>query len=233
MVSLFVGFFTIALVMFFSLNGDLHTYVQFHSFLIVVGGTVAVLLTATPTTVLKSMFRSLLQLLKTEQKFRDFADEFAQLSRNRGSVVNSKHPLIQYAIQLWVQGTSEELFIPLLSQKRRELEVREMDATFALKNLTKYPPTLGMTGTVMGMITLFANLDSSKDKIGSSLSIAMTATFFGLILANLVIAPLADRMHVRQVSQQRLLDQVYEILLLIHHDEPAALIGEEIKDRVA
>ncbi len=233
MISLFVGIAGIVAVMVLSLWGETTQYVQMHSVVMVLGGTISILFLSTPMQVLKSLYKSLLALFRTEQSFNDMVANLQSLSKNKGSVPNAEHPLIQYAVQLWVQGTSPELFIPLLSQKRREIESRQMDATFTMKNLAKYPPTLGMAGTVTGMIALFANLDSSKDKIGSSLSMAMTATFFGLILANMVIAPLADRLQVRRVHQQRLLDHIYEILLLINRDEPASLINGEMKDRVA
>lgn len=233
MASLIVGFISLVMIVVVSIKGDVGTYLQAHSILIVLGGTSGILLLSTPNTVLKALWRSLLGMFKTDISFANLTSDLGALAKKKSAISASAHPLIQYALQLWESGTDNDLFIPLLSQRRRELEVREMEAVFALKNLSKYPPTLGMVGTVMGMITLFANLDTAKDKIGSSLSIAMTATLMGLILANMVISPLADRLHVRQVSQQRLLDHVYEILLLIHRGEPASLIGEEMKDRAA
>lgn len=233
MISLFIGILGIFTVMWASLQGDSTQYFQMHSVVMVLGGTVAILFFSTPMPVLKSLWKSLLAMASKEQEFTDMLSDLQHLSKNKNAPLDASHPLTQYAVTLWSQGTPPELFIPLLSQKRRELESRQMDATFALKNLTKYPPTLGMAGTVTGMIALFANLDTNKDKIGSSLSIAMTATFFGLILANMVISPLADRLQVRRVNNQRLLDHIYEILLLINRDEPAALINGEMKDRVA
>jgi len=83
------------------------------------------------------------------------------------------------------------------------------------------------------MIGLFSVLDSSKDNIGTSLSAAMTATFLGLFLSNFLLSPLADRLHIKQIQQNRLYENVYEVLLLINRDEPSVLIQEEINDRSA
>jgi chemotaxis protein MotA len=85
----------------------------------------------------------------------------------------------------------------------------------------------------MGMISLFSALDENRSNIGSALSIAMTATFFGLVLANVFISPLADRLHVRQVHMHRTLENMYELLLLINQGEPTALIKEELNERAA
>jgi chemotaxis protein MotA len=143
----------------------------------------------------------------------------------------SNHHFISYAQELWNQGIDPELFIVLMSQKKAELESHTFDSVHALKNLAKYPPTLGMTGTVMGMISLFSSLDDNKNSVGTALSVAMTATFMGLILANILISPLADRLHVRHVNQQRMLENMYELLLLINQGEPSALIREELNER--
>mgnify|MGYP000347895316 CR=1 FL=1 len=125
------------------------------------------------------------------------------------------------------------LFIVLLSQKKNELVSEHSDSVQTMKNMAKYPPALGMAGTVMGMIALFSSLDSNQGNIGKDLALAMTATFFGLILANAVFSPLADRLQVNQVHNQRLYRSLYEILLLINQDEPGSLIMDEVDHRAA
>lgn len=234
MSSLIAGFFMLIAVMGLVVQGEsVAVYMQWHSFVIVVLGTAAILLFSTPIPVLKSLYRGFLALFQRDETFGRYEADFMRLLENKTSVQNSDHLLIDYAIELWNQGVDPELFIVLISQKRNELESKTHDAVHALKNLSKYPPALGMTGTVIGMINLFSNLDSNKDKIGSNLAVAMTATFFGLILTNMVISPVADRMHVRQVNQSRLLENIYEILLLINRGEAPTLIKEEMKERVA
>ena len=111
-----------------------------------------------------------------------------------------------------------------------EIENETIDAVQAFKNLAKYPPALGMTGTVIGMIGLFTNLQD-KSQIGSHLATAMTATFLGLVLTNMFISPLADRLQVRHINRKRMFGNVYQILLLINQDEPAQLVQSELDGR--
>ena len=227
------GFFAILIVLVGSIEGSWKAYWQIHSLVIVFGGTAAILVFSTPGPVLKSLWQSLKEILKKETTIIEFTQVLNSLSQNRTQAHKSHHPLISYAQDLWSQGIDPDLFIVLLSQKRKELEAKKMDGVHALRNLAKYPPTLGMTGTVIGMISLFASLDNNKGNVGAALSIAMTATFFGLILANIFIAPIADRLHVNHVSQQRVLQNIYELLLLINQGEPSTLVKEEIHDRAA
>ncbi|WP_413287621.1 MotA/TolQ/ExbB proton channel family protein [Bdellovibrio sp. HCB337] len=231
--NLFFGFIAIATVLIASLEGKAQNYVQAHSVIIVIGGTVAILVFSVPGPVLKSLWKNLVDLTKTDETVDLYRNDILKISQSREDKLRATHKLIAYAQDLWRQGVDHDLFIVLLSQKRRELEAKTSDAVQALKNLSKYPPTLGMTGTVMGMISLFATLDANKSTVGQALSTAMTATFLGLVLANLLISPLADRLHVKQVNQQRMLENMYELLLLINQGEPTALIKEELNERAA
>lgn len=231
--NLVFGFFAIILVLAGSIEGSWKTYMQVHSLIIVFGGTAAILVFSTPGPVLKSLWQSCREIFKKEPTIAEFTQVLSSLSTNRSQASKSYHPLIGYAQDLWAQGVDPDLFIVLISQKRKELESKKMDGVHALKNLAKYPPTLGMTGTVIGMISLFSSLDNNKGNVGAALSIAMTATFFGLILANVLIAPVADRLYVNHVNQQRVLQNIYELLLLINQGEPSTLVKEEIHDRAA
>lgn len=234
MIGLGFGFIAILIVMTFSIGVEnLVFYLQPHSILIVMGGTLALLVFATPWIVLKSLARSIGRLTSEAKPFEWYASQINELAESRQLKEPSKNPLIQYAVELWSQGIDPDLFIVLLSQKKNELLSEQTDAVQSLKNLAKYPPALGMAGTVMGMVALFSSLDQKSDTIGADLALAMTATFFGLVLANALVSPLADRLQVQQVRDQRLYQAIYELLLLINSGEPVSLVQDEVVNRAA
>jgi chemotaxis protein MotA len=208
-------------------------FYSLHSMLIVVGGTIVVLFLATPASVLKSLFQSVKSFVKPEESISDYTSNLQGLTANRLSKLNTENPLLVYASELWQQGVDHEMFTVLLSERRREIDLRSFDSVQSLKNLSKYPPALGMTGTVIGMMGLFADLDKNRAAIGQNLSLAMTATFLGLIISNLVISPLADRLQIQQAKNQQLNSHLYEILLLINRGESKTLIEGEIHGRAA
>jgi chemotaxis protein MotA len=225
MLSLPIGFLGVCLVIYLSVaKGTWGMYLNEHSIVLVVLGSIAILLFTTPVATLKSLVHSLIELFHKEGRMSDFTEDFAALSTSKKLGHPSRHPLIKNAAEMWQQGMSQELFIVLISQKRSELEDGHTDAVQALRNLAKYPPALGMTGTVMGLIALFGNLGSdSQDTLGPSLALAMTATFFGL----------ADRLHVRHISSKRLCKNIYQLLLLINQGEAKAIVDDEVKSRAA
>jgi chemotaxis protein MotA len=209
-------------------------YINSHSIMIVLGGSIAILFFSTPSLILKQLGKCLMSLGEKDPELDDFAKDFEQLSTHRKLSQPSMHPLINYAVEMWDNGTSPEVFTVLLSQRKEHLDAQKFEAVQSLKNLAKYPPALGMTGTVMGLVLLFSNLGADdKSTLGPSLSMAMTATFFGLLLANGLIMPLADRLGVHHMRWKNTCQSVYEILLLINRREPAALIKGELQDRVA
>jgi chemotaxis protein MotA len=234
MITLVIGFLGFVSSIIFSVGTESwKVYLQPHSMVMVFCGTLAVLIFSTPPSVLKSLSITLKKLFQKEEHIQNFEAELIQLSQNRSAGLNSSNELIRYASELWEKGIDRELFIVLLSQKKNETESRYSDAVQALKNLVKYPPALGMTGTVISMVALFTSLEQNRGNIGVHLSMAMTATFLGLIMANGLVSPLADRVQVKQVHEQRILDAIYEILLLVNRDEASHLIGDEVKTHAA
>ena len=94
-----------------------------------------------------------------------------------------------------------------------------------MRNLSKYPPALGMTGTVIGLVAIFADLSSeNRANLGPSLALAMTATFYGLLLANTLLLPLADRLQVMHSHKVRENELVFRVLLLLQQGEPKEMI---------
>lgn len=54
-------------------------------------------------------------------------------------------------------------------------------------------PAMGMIATVLGLIRMFARMDDPA-RIGAPMAMALVATLLGLLLANLVAGPIADRL---------------------------------------
>lgn len=234
MITLPIGFILIALTIFASVEFDAWPmYINLHAIVIVVFGTFAVLILSTPTSGLKNLFRAILTLTKRDIQLKDLVPQITELSKSRKLSNKSENELMNYAAELWDQGVESELFIVLLSQKRAEMEEKEIDAIQTLRNLAKYPPALGMTGTVIGLVALFNKIGGDQASLGPALALAMTATFFGLGMANGIVQPLADRIHVNHIRSKRLYTNIYHLLLLINSGEASAIVEDEVKYRSA
>ena len=232
MISLPIGFFATIAVFILSMGvSNLPLYFNIHSLILVGVGTVTILLFSNPVSVLKHLMRDIGEMFRPAKEFSDVREHLKKLAVNKTSTVETSDELIKYAQDLWSQGLASELVIVLLSQKKQELELRYVDAIQCLKNLSKYPPALGMAGTVMGIVTLFQTLESNKSQMGPALAMAMTATFFGLAIANALVMPLSDRLQGKHLAEKEYLKNVYQVLLLINHDEASYLVEDEVGNR--
>lgn len=54
-------------------------------------------------------------------------------------------------------------------------------------------PALGMAGTIIGLIGMFAAMDDPA-KLGPSMALALLTTFYGVVIANVLAAPVAARL---------------------------------------
>ncbi len=61
-------------------------------------------------------------------------------------------------------------------------------------------PAFGMIGTLIGMVQMFANM-SDPSKLGPLMAIALLATLYGALVANLVCLPIADKLHVKLIDR--------------------------------
>lgn len=235
MTSLPIGLIGCVFLMIGVLNGaDSRIFLNGHSFMLVGGGTVLVLLMSSPWQELQLLAQGIGQLFGTDLAPSRLQRALVAVAKGDRSAANAVHPLMRRAREMWEQGVEHDLFESLLHQHLDELNQSFEKSVSTLMNLSKYPPALGMTGTVAGLVVMFSKLGPDKNtQMGTSLALAMTATFYGLILANLLILPLADRLSVVQLKRTQTNDLVFRALILIHRGEAVSVIEDKLNESPA
>ena len=76
-----------------------------------------------------------------------------------------------------------------------------------------------MIGTLLGMVQMFANM-TDPSKLGPFMAVALLATLYGAVLANIVCLPIADKLHVK------LTDEETTRTLMIRDSKSPALVRE-------
>jgi chemotaxis protein MotA len=228
MISLPIGVVLLTTVLFYALSGmSLGVLLNPHALILVVVGTVGVLAVSTPSAGLRSLWTCLMALRRNENSTPRLHAALLALSRNKLASVDVSHPLVDYASELWEQGVDRDTFATLMAQRLDDLNHSTEQAVAAMRNLSKYPPALGMMGTVIGIVALFSGLTiEGKSNIGPALALAMTATLYGLVLANMLLMPLADRLHVLHLRKSEVNAQIFQAISLINDGEPTAIVKE-------
>ena len=115
-------------------------------------------------------------LLTLEDAVKDVEDEF-----------------LKRGVKLAVDGTDPEelreiMECELMSKKAGDKHVAKFYA-----DMGGYAPTIGIIGTVMGLVHVLENL-SQPDKLGELISAAFIATLWGVMTANVVFLPIGNRL---------------------------------------
>jgi chemotaxis protein MotA len=231
MISLPIGFFAmLVLVTFTMAKMGARSALNPHALSLVVLGTIAVLAISSPLKGLRTLWQSILRLFDEETSVPQLNQTLLDLNNDRAAVPNEPHPLITYAQELWEVGIDDQMFIALMTQRLQEMNGLTLQPVTILKNLSKYPPALGMTGTVLGMVGLFSHLTpDTRSNLGPSLALAMTATLYGLLFANAVLMPLADRLQHVHMRVSGTNEHVFNALMLINRREPESILKGELE----
>lgn len=104
---------------------------------------------------------------------------------------------LKEGLELISDGILEkEKIIEILGQRASQMSYLRSEDTRKIKTLGKFPPAFGMMGTTIGMIVLLANLggaDAMKT-IGPAMGVCLITTLYGVVMANLVLIPIAENL---------------------------------------
>jgi chemotaxis protein MotA len=89
-------------------------------------------------------------------------------------------------------------------------------------------PGFGMVATLMGLVQMLAAL-SSPEKIGEGMAVALVATFYGALLANIVFIPLAGKLGMRSKQEKILREMITHGALSIARGETPTAVKERMQ----
>jgi chemotaxis protein MotA len=110
-------------------------------------------------------------------------------------------PFTQKGLQLVVDGTDPDLVADILESENDAMRKRHAASTQPFDKAGGYAPTMGIIGTVFGLIHVLGNLDKPAT-LGPSISAAFVATLLGVASANVLYLPISSRL--KQLSQEEL-----------------------------
>jgi chemotaxis protein MotA len=110
-------------------------------------------------------------------------------------------PYTRKGLQLVVDGTDPDLVADILESENDAMRKRHGAGVQPFEKAGGYAPTMGIIGTVFGLIHVLANLDK-PETLGPSISAAFVATLLGVASANVIYLPIAARL--KQLSQEEL-----------------------------
>lgn len=125
--------------------------------------------------------------------------EYADEARREGllaletRVRDEQNPVLKSGLMMLIDGDNPDVVIgtmKILAVSRKK--IWDERAEFFNK-MGGYAPTLGIIGTVLGLIHTLESLGGDPSELGHLIAAAFIATFFGVTFANIVFLPLAAK----------------------------------------
>ncbi len=236
LIGLVVGFAMLLSAFVFE-GGSLGALVVPTAAMIVFGGTIGATVMSFTLEELKKL-PYFFKIVFTDVKV-DYASVLATLvetadkARREGllslesQLVNIDNRFLARGLQLVIDGTDPDLTRNMLEMEIEAFENGEKVGTEIFMTAGGFGPTMGIIGTVMGMVTVLSNL-SNPDELGPQIAVAFLATLYGIASANLLWIPFGNKIKVKTGRDVLLMEMVLEGILSIQAGENPRVIKEKL-----
>ncbi|WP_433610124.1 flagellar motor protein [Dactylosporangium sp. CA-139114] len=102
-------------------------------------------------------------------------------------------PFLKKGLQLAIDGTDSEELAAILEAEVDAKKKADKQAAAIFTAMGGYAPTIGIIGTVIGLIHVLENL-SQPEKLGHLIAGAFVATLWGVLSANVIWLPMGAKM---------------------------------------
>lgn len=215
---------------FFWEGGRITGLLQWNAALIVIGGTVAAVMISFPARTLRGIPAALgMAFRRSPDRLEELVEEMvemATLSRRNGMLAlepradSHPDPFTSEGLRLIVDGTDPEQVRQILEFEMDSEEQKHESGAKLFEAAGGYAPTMGIIGTVMGLIRVLGNL-TDPSHLGPSIAVAFTATLYGVASANLLFLPIASKIRARgQLRVQEMEMLLIGILSVQNGDHP-------------
>ncbi len=168
--------------------------------------------------------------LETTQKMV----ELATVARRDGflaledSLKDIQEPFMAKGIQMMADGTAPETVTEVLQTELYQLEQRHTAGANILLTMGGLAPTLGVTGTVMGLVHMMGKLDD-PGSMGPAIASAFLATLYGVASANVIFIPLGNKLKALSKREQLVCEIVIEGVGAIQKGASPIMVAESLK----
>ncbi|MFB6364675.1 flagellar motor protein [Paenibacillus elgii] len=218
-------------------GGHLSALVVPSAMLIIFGGTIGAVMISFPMSQLKQIGKALGMAFKEPKRdqaaiIEELVD-MATIARREGVLAleqraqEHSNPFLRDGLMMVVDGTDPELTRQILELEMDAIEHHHEGYAKMFDAAGAYAPTMGIIGTVMGLIHVLGNL-SDPGSLGPAIAVAFTATLYGVSSANVLYLPIASKIKIRSKEQISEMELMLEGILALQAGENPQLIKKKL-----
>ena len=159
---------------------------------------------------------------------------FADRARRDGllaledEVKEIEDPFLRKGLQLAIDGTDPEIVREVLETEIDGLRERHKMGAQFFGNMGAFAPTLGIIGTVLGLVHMLENLEDPSS-MGPLIAAAFVATLWGVMTANLLFLPIANKLKRASGEEAAHMEMVLDAILSIQAGSNPRTVTEKLK----
>lgn len=218
-------------------------FIDYPSMMITFGGTFAAMLISFPGSAFKKIPAQIKITLKKSpynpKKYIAQIVDLAKEARKKGllSLEEKANQLddnfLKQSVLLIVDAINPDKVKEMLETELENLDERHAAGWQFYEKSSTYAPAFGMIGTLIGLINMLQGnlaMDSSTgaSKLVSGMATALITTFYGSLLANLVLVPIGNKLHMLHNQEMVCKEIVVQGVLAIQAGENPNQIEENL-----
>ncbi|MHC1682520.1 MAG: flagellar motor protein [Clostridiaceae bacterium] len=212
---------------------------EYTAAMIVFGGTIGAVMLSFPVATLKR-FPKIMKVLINPPKIDlvevlEFFKDISYKTRKNGllflegeiSQIEDLDPMIRKGLQMAVDGFEPEIIKSTLELEIEVISERHNQGAAMFEAAGGYGPTMGIIGTVLGLVHVLGNLDDPST-LGPKIAVAFIATLYGVAFANLVYLPIASRLRAIDAVEVMKNEMIIEGILAVQEGKNPAIIVNKL-----
>jgi chemotaxis protein MotA len=168
----------------------------------------------------------------------DLLVSLAEQARREGllaldaSVAEVEDDFTRKGLQLVVDGIDPDLVREVLESEVDGMVARHHEGAAIFDKAGGFAPTMGIIGTVMGLVHVLQNL-SAPSTLGPAISSAFIATLLGIGSANVIYLPIANRLKALSASEVELRGLTLDGILSVQAGDNPRVVAEKLNSYIA
>lgn len=188
-----------------SMGSNVSIFFSISSFLIVMGGSFSALLVNYRWKEIVVVFKTLKKLMNKDavnnEEIVEMLTDLARKSRKEGllgledDVHRMDDRFYQKGLRLAIDALDPDFIKDIMETDIEATMLRHQAGQGVFRTWGALTPSFGMIGTLIGLIQMLSKLDDPST-LGPSMALALITTFYGALMANLVLLPIAGKLEV-------------------------------------
>lgn len=229
---------SLALSVALLVSGDFGLFFHPAGLLLVVGGTLGGIFLAFPLQTLRDLKEQVVRLFRTRTmtlaELESLFVALTRLRRDKGvrameeAAERTGHPFLKMAVRLVADEREPAYVRERLEQEFELFASRRESQRAVLTMMGRLAPAFGLAGTIIGLIRMLHTL-KDPSSVAEGMSVALLTTFYGIILANLVVLPLERKF--KEVTRAEAVEMTLltEGVMGLCAEENGAAIGARLR----